>query len=439
MKPILLFDVYVLLRHGERAGSELGGLERVCREELLGLLDTDRYEMVLCSSSGYEQPDCRDAFPALIRNMPELARCRILNPESISFVRRLCAAPLQLLTKLTVKAATSGGDICSSRLTAVALWLMDRFVERTAPRFEWPQEWQSRTILYYSVYRQFPAGLPRGKRIVRIATIHDLVPLRYPDECSPYGRLTFLWMIRRIVREADHLLMVSRFTREDVADFFRDLAVPTTVNWNGISQDFLEQAGQMAEGVSLPCGIPGNGRFFFTLAAAGKRKNLVFLSRCFLKFIQDSGFNDLYLVIGGNIAKTSPELQDLIRSSGGKLIAPGYISEADLPVFYHHAAGYLFVSRSEGFGLPLLEAMAARTPIIAARAGSLPEIAGDAAIYVDPDDKDAVIQAMRRLLTEPELRRELIGNGERRVRKFLWPEHIRRMTACFDTMGQIGA
>jgi glycosyltransferase involved in cell wall biosynthesis len=104
----------------------------------------------------------------------------------------------------------------------------------------------------------------------------------------------------------------------------------------------------------------------------------------------------------------------------------GFIPDDDLPAFYCGAAGVVYPSLFEGFGLPLLEAMAAGAPVVTSDRTALPELAADAALIVDPENVDALAEAMRRIVTDPELAADLRRRGLERSRQFSWPETARR-------------
>jgi glycosyltransferase involved in cell wall biosynthesis len=99
---------------------------------------------------------------------------------------------------------------------------------------------------------------------------------------------------------------------------------------------------------------------------------------------------------------------------------PGYVADEDLPALYSLADLFCFPSLYEGFGLPVLEALACGTPVVASEASSLPEVAGDAALWVDPYDVEGLAEAMRRMLTDSALRREMVGRGLDQARRFSW-------------------
>ena len=156
------------------------------------------------------------------------------------------------------------------------------------------------------------------------------------------------------------------------------------------------------------------------------RKNLGTLLAAFATLKKESGaFQNLKLVKVGTPGRTDKfRLATLgeVKRLGldGEVIFAEHISNADLAACYSSAIALTMPSLYEGFGLPLIEAMACGCPVIAANCSSLPEIAGDAGMFVDPRDTDGLAQAMRRIITEPALRKQLIEKGLERVRHFSW-------------------
>jgi glycosyltransferase involved in cell wall biosynthesis len=114
---------------------------------------------------------------------------------------------------------------------------------------------------------------------------------------------------------------------------------------------------------------------------------------------------------------------------------PGYIDHADLPAVYSAASAFLYPSRRESFGLPILEAMACGTPVITSDAAAMPETAGEAALLVDPDRPSDLAGAMRRVVADTRLRRRLRDRGLRRAGTFSWERTARRLLRAYEEMG----
>jgi glycosyltransferase involved in cell wall biosynthesis len=164
-------------------------------------------------------------------------------------------------------------------------------------------------------------------------------------------------------------------------------------------------------------GLPG--KFVLFVGLIEPRKNLETLVDAYLADSLCEGFD---LVLAGNLGWDYSRLLKKVAASGvrNRIHMPGYIDDADLPALYSMAAAFVYPSLYEGFGLPVLEAMACGAPVITSGVSSLPEVAGDAAILVDPRDCRAVAGALRMVLGDEELREDLSQRGRQRSQLFTW-------------------
>jgi glycosyltransferase involved in cell wall biosynthesis len=172
--------------------------------------------------------------------------------------------------------------------------------------------------------------------------------------------------------------------------------------------------------------------FLFALGRLNRRKNLERLLLAYAR-LRAGGASDVPLVIGG---KPDYGVGDVLRraklgaeASGVRFV--GLVPDADLPHLYGAAACFVYPSLFEGFGLPLVEAMACGTPVISSDRTALPELVGTAGLLVDPESVDALAAAMARLLSDPDLARELGRRGIERSRRYTWTETARRTLAIY--------
>jgi glycosyltransferase involved in cell wall biosynthesis len=144
--------------------------------------------------------------------------------------------------------------------------------------------------------------------------------------------------------------------------------------------------------------------------------------------------HDVDLVIVGGKGWLEDPIYAVIRDQNvtDHVHFTGFADEADLPALYTHAAAFAFPSLYEGFGLPVLESMGCGTPVVTSTVSSLPEVAGDAALMVDPLDVTGLTDALQRLLTEHDLRAELVRRGHERVQSFTWTRAARQLLAIYD-------
>jgi glycosyltransferase involved in cell wall biosynthesis len=248
--------------------------------------------------------------------------------------------------------------------------------------------------------------LPLALRIPSIATLHDFSSLTMPFRHRAKTVLSFNVFIGRSLQLATRIAAVSRNVAEE------------SVRWFGVARTRLE--------------IVPNGVDEFT--PEGDEDDYVL----FVGTIEPrKGLDDL-LAVWDSLPHPRPRLILCGDAGWGDVRVPrdaevtGYIDRARLRALYRHARAFVYPSRYEGFGIPPLEAMACGAPVIATRAGAIPEYADGAALLVDPGDRDALREALIRMLSEKSLRSELRARGPERARMYTWDRSAALMTQLFE-------
>ncbi len=286
-----------------------------------------------------------------------------------------------------------------------------------------------RVDLFHATDFVLPPTLPGTRTLL---TVHDLSFVRVPEAASPGLKAYLDTVVPRSVERADHVLADSQATRDDLIALYGTPADKVTVLLSGVDPRFhrVEDADEIAA-VRSRYGL-GSQRFIFSIGTVQPRKNYVRLIYALARLRAD-GF-DGHLVIAGGRGWLDDPIHAAIQAAGlqeqVKLI--GFAADSDLPALYSAAACLAFPSLYEGFGLPILEAMACGTPVVTANVSSLPEVAGDAALSVDPYDLDALTAALDNALHNVDLRATLIERGLARVSLFSWDsaaEQLRRIYA----------
>ncbi|HEX7421062.1 MAG TPA: glycosyltransferase family 1 protein [Thermoanaerobaculia bacterium] len=238
----------------------------------------------------------------------------------------------------------------------------------------------------------------------RIITIHDLTYKRFPELLQ---KETLENLERQMMREialADAIICVSESTRRDLLQFYQ--ADPRRVHaiHSGIAP--------LPEPYPVP-GLPK--RYILFVSTIEPRKNLDVLLDA---FEQLRGEYDGSLVVAGRVGWKAGETERRLHATG--IVHLDYLPPAQLASVYRNADVFVFPSIYEGFGFPLLEAMALGVPSIAARSSSLPEVGGDAALYFDPSNAQELAHAIRRVVADENLRHDLIARGHARAAQFRW-------------------
>ena len=274
--------------------------------------------------------------------------------------------------------------------------------------------------------------LPRRGPIV--VTIHDVTPFLFPDQQPKewFRRYKLLRRFRRGASRADLILSDSEFTRHEIT---RRLRVPSRrirVAWLG-ADDFAP--GDPAAAAEQVRGLGVEGPYILYVGGHEERKNLARLVRAFALLRTRCGL-DCRLVLAGPVPALPVEVGALLDDEGVRDAAHyfGNVTDQTLQALYRAARVLAYPSVYEGFGLPILEAMASATPVVAASASCLPEVAGDAALYFDPRSADELAERLRLAVTDEPLRRQLIARGVVRAAQFRWEETARITLEAFGTV-----
>lgn len=258
--------------------------------------------------------------------------------------------------------------------------------------------------------------------VPQIGVFHDLAFEHFPEDIGGIHAWHYRNWFPRYARKASHLLTVSEFTRQDVIQLYGISPEKISVAGNGSPDAFfvVPETERIAVRERYTQGRP----YFIYAGAIQPRKNLDNLLRAYDAFRLKSGM-DVCLVLTGRKAWNFSEViqtYDAMRFRED-VIFTGYISDAELNALYNGSLALTYVSRFEGFGLPILEAMNAGTAVITSNTSSMPEVAGPAAILTDPYSVDSISDAILQLATDPDLRNRLIAAGMEQKQHFSW-DHV---------------
>jgi glycosyltransferase involved in cell wall biosynthesis len=256
------------------------------------------------------------------------------------------------------------------------------------------------------------AAVPPARGRPLVATIHDLGFRHYPDAYPPAGRRYHHRSARIVAAEAARVLVPSEATARDLAELYAVDRGRVTIVPLGVqppAQPDRRGAARLLHDLGV------RGPFLLAVGTLEPRKNLPRLLAAFGEVTDE--LPDHWLVVVGPVG-WGPKLQPTWESVRVKLAGP--VGDTTLHALYEQADGLAYPSLYEGFGLPVLEAMAHGTPVLTSDRSSLPEVAGDAALLVDPLDRGAIAKGLHRLVADGDLRERLAAAGRRRAAAFTW-------------------
>ncbi|MBF8283442.1 MAG: Glycosyl transferase, group 1 [Anaerolineales bacterium] len=248
------------------------------------------------------------------------------------------------------------------------------------------------------------------------------------------GTRTLLTVVPRSVARADHVLADSQATRADLVELYRTPAEKISVLYSGVHESFQPVTDLAAVRARYSL---GDAPFVLAVGTLQPRKNYVRLIQAFaaISNLQPRTSN-LHLVIAGGKGWRYDAIFAEVEKLGlrDRVMFPGFVADADLPALYSAARVLAYPSIYEGFGLPMLEAMACGTPVVTSTASCMPEVAGDAALLVPPTDVDALAAALDRALTDEALRADLIARGRARARQFSWAKSAQQLLGIYHAV-----
>jgi len=265
-----------------------------------------------------------------------------------------------------------------------------------------------------------------------VATVMDIIPFIHPEWASGRLRGVKNFAFKRAVKSANHIITISEHSKQDIINHFEiDESRISTVPLGVDSRFFIRIDESKIESIKSKYGI--DREFFLSVGTLQPRKNILRTIEAFRRLSKSHRENSL-LVIVGQDGWGSDELGLSIERmrEDGDGIWLSYLPQDEVYALMQSARAIVYPSLYEGFGLPIIEGFASQTPIITSTTTSMPEVAGDAAILVDPYSIEEISKAMERLLESDILARELVAKGLERVREYSWDISTQRHLEIFQ-------
>lgn len=285
---------------------------------------------------------------------------------------------------------------------------------------------------------------PVCTNIPLVVTLHDIIYMEssytkiMKGSATPYQKFGNVYrriVVPRVVKKSRKIITVSHFEKKRIGDFFGMQGDSRlTAVYNGVSEHFLPVTDKIELlRVKLKYHLPD--RFFFFLGNTDPKKNTAGVLKAYSDFIKQTG-SDVQLVM---LDYDREELGKLLSEIGDdslidRILLTGYVVNTDLPAIYSQCEVFLYPSLRESFGIPMLEAMACGVPVITSNTSSMPEIAGDAALIIDPYKPDEISKAMINLISNRNLCAQLTLRGIEQVRKFTWKKMAEEVLQIYNEL-----
>ena len=277
-------------------------------------------------------------------------------------------------------------------------------------------------------------SIPRALPCRYVMTVHDMLDhMSRAREQSGFWRSLHFQLTKRVLAGASRIFAVSNFTRNEIEKLFEIPKERIEVVYNAIDERFLHGHASAADRDLIARRYQVTYPFLLYAGRISPHKNVVRMIEAFsalkTELERDGAYPDLKLIIIGDDLSGNPDLRRTVVRSGvqNDVRFLGFVPIEVLRIFYDEAKIFVFPSLYEGFGLPPLEAMAHGTPVVTSNVSSLPEVVGNAAVLVNPENIFEIMRALRRVLTDQALRDRMKERGYQQATKFSWELSVRRI------------
>jgi glycosyltransferase involved in cell wall biosynthesis len=285
---------------------------------------------------------------------------------------------------------------------------------------------------YSDLTHFFDFVVPFGVRGKKILTVHDMSFFAYPKETRLRTKLLLKIYIKMSCKRADKIVTVSEFSKKEIIKYLNISPDKIHVVPNGVNTEkyFPIKNNDSIKSVKEKYSI--NNKYFLYLGTLEPRKNIVRLLEAYKKLKTSEDIPDL--ILAGKKGWLYRDIFECIHrlKLEKSVIYIGYLSDDDIVPIICGAIAFLFPSLYEGFGMPPLEAMACGTPVLTSNVSSLPEIVGDAALLVDPQNVDDIYEKLKMLVSNDDLRNKLIRRGLERASIFSWDNAAAKMMELYE-------
>ncbi len=299
----------------------------------------------------------------------------------------------------------------------------------------WRSSWVKRDLqkwkidLYHGLSHEIPIGIQKTG-IKSVVTIHDLIHERYPEQYNAIDVKIYSKKFRYACMHADKIIAISEQTKKDIIEFYKTPEEKITICYQSCNPAFGQTVSEeVKRKIKEQYGLPN--QYFLYVGSIIERKNL--LNICKAVFLLRNELN-IPLVVIGDGGRYKQQVKDYIRQNGldGRILflsesqsvksTKSFQSAADFPAIYQSAVAMIYPSYFEGFGIPVLEALWSRLPVITSNISCLPEAGGNAAYYVNPAIAEEIAEGMKKIYSDKILAASMVEKGWQHAQQFAFPK-----------------
>ncbi|MDR0907272.1 MAG: glycosyltransferase family 4 protein [Rikenellaceae bacterium] len=283
--------------------------------------------------------------------------------------------------------------------------------------------------VYHGLSHELPADIHRA-RVRSVVTMHDIIFVHHPELYTPADRRLYTIKYKQSCHAADRIIAISEQTRADLVNEWNIDPAKIEVIYQGCDPQFgVEASVQQRAEVRARYRLPD--RYILSVGSIEERKNLMLTVRAMVE-----GRLDVHLVAIGRHTPYSDRIMEYATAHGiaDRISMHHNARFDDLPALYQMADGFVYTSLFEGFGIPIIEALTSRVPVITSAGGVFPEAGGDACIYVNPFSVEQMIEALRSVLSNSTLRADMIARGTAHAARFAEPLIAQNLTRLYRSL-----
>jgi len=304
----------------------------------------------------------------------------------------------------------------------------------------WRSQWMLKDLqenninLFHGLHHELPAGIAKSG-IKSIVTVHDVLFLRFPQFHSKINRIIYKQKLQSSCKAADVVIAISEQTKQDLIDFLQVPAKKIRVVYQSCEPRFFQPiSADKVTDTKQKYQLPEN--YLLYVGALTASKNLEKLLQAYYRLQREQ--TDVHLVLAGigGLEKTLKQ-QSADWGIVDKVHFPGFIDNGDLPALFKGAAIFVYPSLFEGFGIPIIEALAAGVPVITSTDSCFAEAGGPASKYVNPQDADALLAEIKKVLSSVDLQEEMIFRGKAYVKQFHPLETTKHVMTVYEALNRV--